>query len=123
MDPLSLKPALAHLFNNTLAEMWIESPLKKKLVIGIHNLECTGGIKEARYRNIRSRKYDGLHLYGPSGKKAYTISVLNILKKADICELEETHSAQEFYKNILNVQYQKQKLRHRPYTARIHFKA
>ena len=70
VDPLSLKPALALLFNNTLSNLWIESPLKAKLTIGIHNLDCSGGVKEARYRDIMNKKFDGLHMYGPSGRKA-----------------------------------------------------
>ena len=108
VDPLSLKPAFAQLFNNTLSELWIDSPLKDKVVIGIHNLECVGGIKEARYRDIRNRKYDGVHLYGPSGKKAYTISVLDILKSADI--LDQTGgqilSGKDFYQKLVQGQYQ-----------------
>ena len=109
VDPLSLKPALAQLFNNTLTDLWIDSKFKDKLAIGIHNLECTGGIKEARYRDIRSGKYDGFHMYGPSGKKAYTISVLNILKAAGIFYQMDGQTANTFYINHLNFQYQKRK--------------
>ena len=56
-DPLALKRVLADLFNQTLAELWLESTFKDKLVVGIHNLECTGGIREARYRDIRDKRY------------------------------------------------------------------
>ena len=110
-DPLSLKPALAQLFNNTLAESWLESPMKDRIIIGIHNLECTGGVKQARYRNLKYRKYDGVHLYGPSGRKAYSVSVLNILKTANLLDETERiiHSGQEFYKDLINFQYQKMK--------------
>ena len=109
VDPLSLKPALAQLFNRTLVDLWIDSPLKDKVVIGIHNLECVGGIKEARYRDNRNRKYDGVHLYGPSGRKAYTISVLDILKSADILDQTDGQmlSGKSFYSNLVQVQYQK----------------
>ena len=39
---------------------------------------------EARYRNSQTEKFDGIHLYGPSGKKAYTNSVLSILYSAQL---------------------------------------
>ena len=111
VDPLSLKQALALLFNNTLSELWLDSPLKDKLVIGTHNLECVGGIKEARYRDTRKRMYDGVHMYGPSGMKAYTISVLDILKAAKILDQtdRQTHSGQEYYRNLSKFQFQKRK--------------
>ena len=41
VDPLGLKPSLSHLFNSTLSELWMKSPLKEKIFIGTHNLECT----------------------------------------------------------------------------------
>ena len=68
VDPLSLKPTLSILFNNTLTELWMESPYKQKIYVGNHNIECTGAIKESRYRHTKSGKYDGIHLYGSSGK-------------------------------------------------------
>ena len=43
VDPLSLKPALAQLFNNTLTDLWMDSKFKSRIAIGIHNLECSGG--------------------------------------------------------------------------------
>ena len=30
---------------------------------------------KSRYRSIQSNKFDGVHMYGPSGEKAYTASV------------------------------------------------
>jgi hypothetical protein len=111
VDPLCLKPALAQLFNNTLGELWLDSRLKDKVVVGVHNLECVGGIREARYRNIKSNKYDGVHLYGPSGRKAYTISVLDILKSADILDQTDGQmtSGKDYYSKHLQFQYQKRK--------------
>ena len=84
VDPLSLKPSLSILFNNTLTNLWMESPFKDKMFIGNHNIECNGSIREARYRHTKSGKFDGIHLYGSSGRKAYTKSVLNILKSANV---------------------------------------
>ena len=110
-DPLSLKPVLADIFNQTLAELWLNSQFNDNVAIVIHKLECTGGIREARYRDIRSQKYDGVHLYGPSGRKAYTISVRDILKSADIVEQTDGQilSGQEFFRNLCQFQYQKKK--------------
>ena len=48
-------------------------------------------------------------MYGPSGKKAYTISVLNILKAAGIFYQMDGQTANTFYINHLNFQYQKRK--------------
>ena len=79
-DPQSIKAALAQLFNDTLLQLWLGSSLKEKIVIGSHRLECTGGVRYARY--MQGKKYDGIHMYGPAGKKAYTESVLSIIRDA-----------------------------------------
>ena len=84
VDPLSIKASLAHLFNNTLMNLWMNSPMKKNIVVGTHNIDCSGAIQAARYRNTRTGRFDGVYLYGSSGNKAYTLSLLNILKKAKI---------------------------------------
>ena len=84
VDPLGLKPSLSLLFNNTLGSLWLDSPLRHKLFVGDHNIECNGAIREARYRHTRTGRFDGIHLYGSSGRKAYTNSVLNILKLAQV---------------------------------------
>ena len=107
VDPLGLKSAFVQLYNNTLLNLWIDSPLKSKFMIGVHNLECSGGIKEARYRDSLKKKYDGLHLFGPSGRKAYTVSILNILKSADLFEQTNRQTALQYYKDLLHFQYQK----------------
>ena len=90
VDPLALKATLSLLFNNTLTDLWMESPHKDKIFVGNHNIECTGAIKEARYRHTKSGKYDGIHLFGSSGQKAYTLSVLNILRAAQVTSSEDT---------------------------------
>ena len=59
-------------------------PYKEKLVIGTQNIECYGALNEARYRETMTGKYDGVHLYGSSGRKAYTNSVLNIRNNANL---------------------------------------
>ena len=60
----------------------MESPHKDKIQLGNHTLECTGGVRKARY--LLGNKYDGLHMYGPSGRKAYTESVLQIIRGAGV---------------------------------------
>ena len=107
-DPRALKPILANVFNNALGELWLDSSKKDKVVIGLHNLECVGGVREARYRDTNNRKYDGIHLHGPSGGKAYTISVIDILKEFDITDdVEVTRTGEEYFKEQLQFQYQK----------------
>ena len=80
VDPLSIKPALVDLYNNTLTEQWLCSKYKDKIIVGTHNIECTGAIRESRYRVTKTGKFDGIHLFRNSGKKCYTNSVINILK-------------------------------------------
>ena len=85
VDPLQIKPALSEIYNNKLSELWLHSALKQKIFVGSHDrIACTGGIREARYRCTQSGRFDGVHLYGPSGMKTYTNSVLEILKNAAI---------------------------------------
>ena len=85
-NPPGLKPFLSSMINSTLDQLWSECSMKNKIIIGNHNLECSGGIREARYRNIQTNMHDGVHLYGPSGVKAYTTSVMNILSSAQLVE-------------------------------------
>ena len=80
VDPHAIKVALSQLYNDTLMQLWLVSPLKDRLTIGSHSLECSGGVRESRYR-FRN-KCNGVHMYGQSGRKAYTESVLRIIKDA-----------------------------------------
>jgi hypothetical protein len=77
----------------------MKSPLKNKIFVGTHNIECSGGIREARYRCTKSGKYDGVHLYGTTGTKAYTNSVMNILKAAGFIPVECPPCPQFQYQN------------------------
>ena len=66
-----------------MSDLWLHSELKEKIFVGSHgSIACTGGIREARYRCTQSGRFDGVHLYGSSGMKTYTNSVLEILKNA-----------------------------------------
>ena len=62
--------------------------------IVVHTSSCL----VAWYRNIQSNKYDGVHMYGPSGEKAYTASVLNILSSAQLVVVKPPKYYDE-YKN------------------------
>ena len=88
------------LFNTTLTEQWMTCQHKDKIFIGTHNIECSGSIKESRYRETKTGRFDGVHLYGSSGQKAYTLSVLNILKAAQL-----TTSDFDFHQSCAQSQY------------------
>jgi hypothetical protein len=83
-NPPGMKAALSGLFNETLQQLLSQSALKSRIIVGNHNLDCSGGVQQSRYRSLQSNKYDGVHMYGPSGEKAYTASVLNILRSAQL---------------------------------------
>ena len=74
VDPLSLKPALSQLYKNTLTEEWMGSQFKDRIIIGFHNIKCSGAILQSRYRETWSGKFDGI----------YTQTVLNIFKTGKI---------------------------------------
>ena len=101
VDPLSLKPSLSLLFNNTMTNLWMESPYKEKIFIGTHNIECSGSIREARYRHTKSGRCDYVHLWGSSGSKSYTLSVLHILRAAHV-----TSSEHLFHQTCAQYKYQ-----------------
>ena len=79
VDPVGIKQKLVSYANSFLLELWLDSPHKNKILIGSHNLECSGSIQMDRYTDERTGRYDGVHMYGAEGKSAYTESVVNIL--------------------------------------------
>jgi hypothetical protein len=107
VDPLSLKAALSLLFNTTLANLWMESADKHKMFIGSHNIDCNAAIRESRYRHTKSGRFDGIHLQGSSGLKSYTLSVLNILRAANI-----TSSEDDFHQSCAQFKYQQNRKQH-----------
>ena len=74
--------------------------VKKRIVIGRHNLECEGGLRVSRYgdpRNCR-RGVDNIHMRGSSGTVAFTRSMASILAGAGLCssaEAEDTCRSEE----------------------------
>ena len=63
-----------------MRELWVISPLKEKIFLGFHSLECYGGGSThlARYQDSRTGRYDAVHFYGPLGVRNYTDSVKSI---------------------------------------------
>ena len=79
VDPMGLKQKLAKYANNYMLELWLDCPMKDKIFIGRHNLECTGEERIKRYKDDHSGRYDGVHHNSGAGKAVYTESVLDIV--------------------------------------------
>ena len=105
VDPLSLKPALSELYNNALTQEWMDCEYKDKIHIVNHNIECNGAIRKARYRETRTGRFDGIHLYDSSGQ-----SVLNILRAA--CVTTEEY---DYHQTCPQYRYQHRQDRHTNY--------
>ena len=80
-NPFRMKSLLANLFNDTLKELKASSSYKDSIYLGNYSLEYSGVIRDARYKT--NHRFDGVHLFGSSGRKAYTESVLMILRESD----------------------------------------
>ena len=96
-DPHSVKSALSLLYNDTLVQLWLSSPHKNRIVIGSHNLDCVGGVRESRYGS--KSQYDGVHMHGASGKKAYNESVLEIIRDAQLIQKSPPLYFRRFHKS------------------------
>ena len=75
------------LYANTLyRQLWFESSLKGKIIVGKHNLKCSNDARLQRYtgpgRIGLREKYDGVHMYSLEGKVWYTDNVLSILRSS-----------------------------------------
>ena len=77
-DTVDVDP-IANFANSYMLKLWLDSHMKEKIIIGSHNLECPEKQRKKRYTDDRTKRYDGVHLYGRAGKAAYTESVLNIM--------------------------------------------
>ena len=60
IDPSGIKPILANFANSYLLELWIDSPMKNRIFIGSHNLDCHGDTRTKRYTDEQSGRYDGV---------------------------------------------------------------
>ena len=68
-----LKSKLALQANSTMRQLWDISPLKEKIFIGLHSLECYGGgsTHQGRYKDYKTGRYDAVHFYGKTGIKDF----------------------------------------------------
>ena len=80
VDPVGLKPQLAKFANLTYSQLWLSSVYKDKIKIGSHKLDCSENKFSDKYINTKTNRYDGLHMYGVDGKRAYTKNLINIFK-------------------------------------------
>jgi hypothetical protein len=65
------------------------SPHQDKVTIGVHDLDCEGGVRAARYGDGRKTHVDMIHMRGSSGLVAFTRSLSLILAKAGLASYEE----------------------------------
>ena len=65
--------------------------VRRRIVIGRHNLDCEGGLRVSRYGDPRTcrRTVDNIHLRGSSGTVAFTRSMASILAGAGFCSSAE----------------------------------
>ena len=81
---------LNELANFVLRSRALQSKYRGRLVVGEHSLHCHGAKREARYGRVGVTKgYDGVHFRTNEGKKAYTDSLIRILKKEEVGSVEE----------------------------------
>ena len=90
VDPTGLKPSLARYANYNLAQMCNNSAFKDKLSIGKHSLDCNISMLTTRYRDDKTGRYDGIHMFGREGSIAFTNSVSSILEC--VLNLQFSHS-------------------------------
>ena len=76
------KSELAKVANSTMHQLLSKSACKQKIEIRRHSLESfgIGHTHNARYSERYTGRYDGLHLFGPTGARDYTNSLVNIFK-------------------------------------------
>ena len=82
VDPLGIKPELAKFANATFSQLLFTSPLRERLAIGSHKLDCVGENIRRHFQGKYSRRYDGVHMYTWEGKEAFTKSFIPIIKDA-----------------------------------------
>ena len=81
---------LNELANFVLRSRALQSKYRGRLVVGEHSLHCHGARREARYgRPGVTKGYDGVHFRTKEGKKAYSDSLIRILKREKVGSVEE----------------------------------
>ena len=88
---------LNEMANFVLRSRALQSKYRGRLVVGEHSLHCHGARREARYgRPGVTKGYDGVHFRTKEGKKAFTDSLVRILKKEGVGSVEEQEDCQEW---------------------------
>ena len=95
VDPLGLKPKLATFANSTFYNLWLSSPFKDKIKIGKYNLDCSGDLMKTRYTSDKTQRFDGVHLYGMFGKRAFSRSLVRIIKNLVTSQKPQKESARQ----------------------------
>ena len=93
VDPLMLKQTLAKVSNNLLYQLWLDSPLKDRMFIGEHKLECSPRTRIDRFTDEKTKMFDGVHMFGKSGRTAYTESILSVFRDALSSQTERPSSS------------------------------
>ena len=89
-DPTGLKAKLAKFANSTLSQLLNTSENKKKIKLGKLNMECTVDKFNNWYKDGKSNRYDGVHLYGMEGRDALTKNVQTIIQSVLPSQLSST---------------------------------
>ena len=79
-DPVGLKPGLARYANNVLHQLWLDSGMKDEIVVVAAHTTMDTLAHDDLFRNRFNGMYDGIHHFGKSGRKSFSISFGNILK-------------------------------------------
>ena len=96
-DPYQIKAQLATFGNAFCKELLETSKFKDKIVVGEHKLEMTDSKIAGVYGAMGSANFDGIHMRGVNGKKAFTSSIENILKEASIIKEEAVDKNKDMY--------------------------
>ena len=70
---------MAKFANSTIYQLWLASPLKNKMRVGKYLLDCSDDLMRTRYTDDKTKKFDGVHMYGYFGRRAFTRSLTRIL--------------------------------------------
>ena len=76
-----MKPELARYAKTLYQQMWFDSDVKHKIVLGKHNLDCSEQTRLDIYTNRENNQYNGIHMNNHKGKRAFTKSIISILSQ------------------------------------------
>ena len=63
IDPVGLKPQLAKFANVTFGQLWLLSPFKDKIIVGVHNLNCSSDEQFAQSIEMKEHKNMTVSIY------------------------------------------------------------